>query len=80
MKVSPYILAKNSNFKKLRHDFVDERALIIATLIFSCHWQTLVPSCLQKKRPENVFLTIIVNYRKIIRKTNCTIQNHPKQK
>ena len=41
MNVSPNILAKNWNFKKLRHDFVDERALITTTLISSCHWKNL---------------------------------------
>ena len=60
------ILAKDLNFKKLRQSFVDERALITATLISSCYWKTLVPFYLQKKRPENAFLTLIVNYRKII--------------
>ena len=68
MNVSPYILAKNKNFKKLRHGFVDERALITTTLISSCHWKTLVPFCLRKKIPENAFLTLIVNYRKIVQK------------
>ena len=68
MNVSPNILAKNQNFKKLRHSFVDERALITTTLISSCHWKTLVPFCLRKKRPENAFLTLIVNYRKIVQK------------
>ena len=63
---APNILAKNSNFKKLRQSFVDERALITTTLIFSCHWETLVPSCLRKKRHENVFLTLTVNYGKIV--------------
>ena len=48
--------------KKLRHGFVDERALI-TTLTSSCHWKTL-----KKKRPENVFLPLIVNYRKIVHK------------
>ena len=33
--VSPNILAKNQNFKKLRHGFVDERAMITTTLISS---------------------------------------------
>ena len=51
--------AKNENFKKLRHDFVDERALIKTTLISSCHRKTLVPFCLQKYRPENAFLTLL---------------------
>ena len=44
------------------------------TLISSCHWKTLVPFCLRKKRPENAFLTLIVNYRKIIQKINYAIQ------
>ena len=70
------ILAKDLNFKKLRQSFVDERALITATLIPSCYWKTLVPFYLQKKRPENAFLTLIVNYRKIIQ-TNKLY--HPKQ-
>ena len=52
---------------KNRHRFADERALIRIT-ISSCHWKTLVPFCLQKKRPENTFLTLIVNYCKIIQK------------
>ena len=64
MNVSLNILSKNYNFRKLRHCFVDERGLIITTLISSCHWKSLVPFCLQKKRPENTFLTLIVNYQK----------------
>ena len=68
MNASPNILAENWNFKKLRHSFVDERALITATLISSCHWKTHVPFCLRKERPENAFLTLIVNYRKIVQK------------
>ena len=55
MNLSPNILAKNQNFKKLRHDFVDERALITTRLISSCHWKTYVPFWLRKKRPENTF-------------------------
>ena len=76
MNVSPNILAKNQNFKKLRHSFVDERALITTTLISSCHWKTLVPFCLRKKRPENAFLTLTVNYRKIVQKNKLC---HSKQ-
>ena len=68
MNVSPNILAKNQNFKKQRDGFVDEKALITTTLISSCHWKTLVPFCLRKKRPENAFLTLTVNYRKIVQK------------
>ena len=56
INVSPNILAKNSNFKKLRHGFVDERALITTTLISSCLWKTLVPFCLRKKRPKNAWI------------------------
>ena len=52
MNVSPNILAKNWNFKKLRHGFVDERALLTTKLMSSCHWKTIVLFCLQKKRPE----------------------------
>ena len=70
MNVSPNILAK------LRHSFLDERALATMTLRSSGHWKTLVHffAC-KKKRPENVFLTIIVNYQKIIQKKLC----HPIQ-
>ena len=74
MNVSLNILAKNSNFKKLRHSFVDERVLIATTLIYSCHWKTLVPLVpvtgkpLRKKRSENAFLILIMNYRKIVQK------------
>ena len=74
MNVSPNILAKNRNFKKLRRGFVDERAMITATLISSCHWRTLVPFCLLKKGPENAFLT--VNYRKMAQKNKLCL---PKQ-
>ena len=66
MNVSP--MAKNLNLKKLRYGFVDERALITTALISSTHWKTLLPFCLRKKRPENAFLTLIVNYRKIAQK------------
>ena len=60
----------------MKHGFVDERALITMTLISSCQWKTLVPFCLRKKRPENAFLTLIVNYRKIVPKNKLS---HPKQ-
>ena len=76
MKVSPNILAKNQNFKKLRHGFVDVRALITTTLISSCHWKTVVPFCLRKKRPENAFLTLIVNYHKIVQKNKLCHSKH----
>ena len=44
----------------MKHGFVDKRAQITTILISSCHWETLVPFCLRKKRPENAFLTLIV--------------------
>ena len=68
MNVSPNILDINWNFKKLRHGFINERALIIMTLISSCHWKTVILFCLRNKRPENAFLTLIVNYRKSYKK------------
>ena len=49
MNVSPNILAKNENFKKLRHGSVDKRTIITTALTSSCHWKTLVPFCLRKK-------------------------------
>ena len=62
IKVFLNILAKNQNFKKLRHDFVDKRALITTTLISSCHLKILVPFCFRKTwTPENAFLTRIFN-------------------
>ena len=68
MNVFPEILGKNKNFKKLKNDFVDERGLIAMTLISSCHWKTLVPFCLRKKRPENAFLLLKVNHLKTVQK------------
>ena len=68
INLSPNILAKNSNFRKLRHSFVDERALITTKIISSCHLKTLAPFCLRKKRLQNAFLTLILNYRKITQK------------
>ena len=37
-------------------------------LITSCHWKICVPFCLRKERPENVCLTLTVDYRKIVQK------------
>ena len=36
----------------------------------SCHWKTLVPFCLRKTKPENLFLKRTVNCRKVIQKSN----------
>ena len=52
MNVSSNILVENWNLKKLRHDFVDERAMITTTLTSSCHWKILVPCTSGKKRPK----------------------------
>ena len=76
MKVSPKIPAQTQNFKKLKHGFLDEKAMITTTFISSCHWKTLLPFCLQKERPENSFLTVTVNYRKITQKNYLC---HPKR-
>ena len=73
MNVSPNNLAKN---QKLWHGFVDKRAIITTALTSSCHGKTLVPFCLRKERPENAFLTLTVNYRKIVQKNKLF---HPKQ-
>ena len=47
-------------------------------LTSSCHWKTLVSFCLRKKIPENAFLTLTVNYRKIVQKKNklCHSKQH----
>ena len=73
MNVFPKNLAKN---QKLWHGFVDKRAIITTALTSSCHGKTLVPFCLRKERPENAFLTLTVNYRKIVQKNKLF---HPKQ-
>ena len=52
MNVSPNILAKNQNFKKLRHGFVNKRTMSTMTLTSSCHWKNLVPFWLRKKNPS----------------------------
>ena len=70
MNGSTNILNTNWNSQKLGHGFVDERALITTPLISTRHWKILVPFCLRKKRPENVFLTLIVNYHKIVQIEN----------
>ena len=76
MNLSPNILAKNQNFKNLRHGFLDERTLMPTTIISSCHWKTFVPFRLQKERSENPFLKLIVNSCKILQKNKLC---HSKQ-
>ena len=57
MNVSPNTLAKNQNFKKLRHDFADERAMITTTLISSCQWKTLTFLLAKEKTLKRAFNT-----------------------
>ena len=76
MNVSPNILTKNYYFKKLRHGFLDEKAMITTALTSSCYWKTLVPLCLRKKRPGKAVLTLVVNYRKIMERNKLC---HSKQ-
>ena len=73
MNVSPNILQKLD--KKLRHGFADGWTMI-TTLTSFCHWKTIVPFCLQMKRPKKAFLTLTVNYRKIAQKNKWS---HSKQ-
>ena len=56
--VSPNILAKTWNFKKLRPSFVDVRAMITTTSTSSCHWKDL----------KNIFLTQTVDYHRIVQR------------
>ena len=42
--------------------------MIITALTPCCHRKTLAPFCLRKKSPENAFLTLTVNYRKVVQK------------
>ena len=76
MNVSPNILAKKQNFKKLRHGLVDKRAMITTTTISSCHCKALAPFCLRKKITENPFLTLTLNDHKFVQKNKWY---HPKQ-
>ena len=58
MNISSNILAKNQNFKKLRHGFMDTRTMIAMALISSCRWKTLVPFLLMKENTwERIFNT-----------------------
>ena len=52
--------------------FVDERATITTILISSCHWKILAPFCFRKIKPENAFLTLTVNYHKIVEKNKLS--------
>ena len=64
----PQISWLKIKFSENWDSFVDKRTLITAILISSCHWKPFLPFCLQKKRIENTFLTLIKNYCKILQK------------
>ena len=49
---------------------------IATTRISPCHWKTVAPFCLRKKRPKNAFFKLTVNYRKIVQKNKLC---HSKQ-
>ena len=65
MNIFSNILTKNKNSKKLRHCFVDEKAMITTTLTSSCHFKALVPLCLRMEGPEKVFLTLTMNFNEL---------------
>ena len=52
----------------MKQGFVDKRTMITTVLTSCCHRKTLAPFCLRKKKPENSFLILTVNYRKIVHK------------
>ena len=60
----PKYLSSRLNFRKLRHGFVNERAMITTTLMSSCDWKTLVTFCLQKKIWEYIFKNIFWKIKK----------------
>ena len=81
MNVPTNTLAKSKNFKKLIHEFVDQRVMITTTLISSCHWKTVTFLLAKKKTWKRVFNTnhshaLTVNYRKIVQKNKLC---HSKQ-
>ena len=65
---SPKYLLLKIKISKNWDTVVDKRTTITTTLTSSCHWKTLAPFCLRKKIRENTFLTVTVNYRKIVQK------------
>ena len=61
-------LGNEVDFRDIMNVSSNILALITTTLMSSYHLKTLVPFCLRRKRPENAFLTLIVNYFKIVQK------------
>ena len=71
MDVSPNILAKNKKFKKLRHGFVDDNNInIFLSRENPC---TFLLAKEKTKRPENAFLSLTMNYRKIVLKNKLCL-------
>ena len=52
----------------MSHTFVDERKITTMLLRSFCHWKDLGPYWLCNKRCEEAFLTLTVNYHKIVEK------------
>ena len=75
VKVSPKMSAQNQNLKKLRHGFVDEKAMNAITLISSCQ-ENPCTFLLAKEKTWKRILTLTMNYRQISQKSNLC---HPKQ-
>ena len=71
----PKYLCQKLKLQKLRHAFVDERAMILTTPISSCHWKTLLLA--KEKTWRHIFDTNSESS-PLYRKTNCTIQNNNK--
>ena len=71
----PKNLGSAVKFKKLWYDFVDKKNDCNGINI-SLSLESPLPFCLRKKIPEKAFLTLKVNFRKIIEKNNLC---HPKQ-
>ena len=53
---------------RLRNSFADKIEVSNMASTSSCHRKTFLPFCLRKKIPENAFLTLTVNYHKIVQK------------
>ena len=71
-----YIYINIKKIKKLRHGFVDERALITTTLIVFLSLEILYTFLYAKENTRKRILTLTVNYCKIGQKIKLC---HPKQ-
>ena len=74
MNVSPNAMARNLDFKKLRHGFVDKRTVITTTLTSSCHPCTFL---LAKENTWKHILTLNSELCKIVQKNKlCHSKQH----